>query len=57
MAYKCDKCGEELALYASIDTYACLKCDRWTEDKCSDKSCYFCSLRTDKPSQSRLEHS
>jgi hypothetical protein len=57
MSYKCDKCGQKLVLYASIDTYACLKCDRWTEDKCSDKSCYFCSLRTEKPSQSRLEYS
>lgn len=55
MNYKCDQCRGDLTLYESIDTFACLKCDVWAEPKCSDKECYFCNLRTEKPSQSRLD--
>ena len=51
MPYKCKVCGDKLKLFMEIDTYACMTCDEWTEKRCSDKTCGYCNLRTNKPSE------
>ena len=47
---KCDKCGEEETIFESVDTWACLKCDEWKEEKCGDTACGYCMDRLEKPS-------
>ncbi len=32
------------------DAYFCKECDVWLEKLCSDKACYFCTHRPEKPS-------
>jgi len=49
MKYTCDWCGDPLTLIERLDTYACMTCNRWTEDKCQDKTCGFCNDRPKTP--------
>lgn len=56
MSYKCHDCGSDLRLIEELDTYVCDKCDMWVEDKCSDKTCEYCTSRTNKPSQYQPTH-
>lgn len=43
--YVCGKCKYKALLNAKYDAYYCLKCNRWTEPKCADKSCESCAHR------------
>jgi len=49
--YRCDKCGNDLKLFTQLDTYGCMTCDEWREDKCVSIRCDFCNSRPDKPSE------
>jgi exosome complex RNA-binding protein Csl4 len=50
---KCDKCNSDLKHDEGHDTIYCPKCDEWKESKCSDKECFYCSNRPEKPSMAR----
>lgn len=51
MAINCNKCGEKETLFEAVDSWGCIKCDEWKEDKCKDADCEFCTTRKDKPSE------
>lgn len=50
----CDVCNEPLLMYYEFDALCCPRCNTWKENKCSDPSCEFCSLRPDYPSAALL---
>jgi hypothetical protein len=35
--------------FAAIDCYACMQCDEWLEEKCTDPDCEFCKRRPERP--------
>ncbi len=44
---KCNDCNNK-ALYAEqYDVHYCLICEQYLENKCSDKTCQFCTKRPD----------
>jgi len=45
----CPKCNFNLVYYDDFDTYFCPKCNSWSESKCSDPSCKYCTNRPEKP--------
>lgn len=47
----CSKCGSEIQYSNKYDAYYCELCNEWSEKKCEDPECEFCSTRPDKPSQ------
>lgn len=49
------KCLHLHAYWEKFDSYYCLVCDKWLEDKCKDKGCEFCVDRPTKPSMAVLE--
>ena len=51
MPYECKLCGNKLKLFIELDTYACMKCDRWCESRCRNKVCNLCNARPNKPSK------
>ena len=44
-------CTTEALYSEEFDTYYCKECDQWTEDKCDDATCEYCTNRPEKPSQ------
>lgn len=46
-----EKCGHLKKFCKQYDALYCPECDVWTEKKCDDKDCEFCSDRPKKPSQ------
>ena len=36
--------------FETADAYACLACDVWLEEKCTDPDCSFCKKRPARPS-------
>lgn len=47
----CKNCKSHLNYDERWDSYFCVVCEIWTEKKCDDLSCYFCSNRPEKPSE------
>jgi hypothetical protein len=46
----CPFCSEVPTIYFdAFDSYACPRCDRWTEAPCSDRKCKFCPERPSVP--------
>lgn len=45
----CSECGKPLMYFYTYDAYCCISCDIWTEEKCPDPECEFCSKRPDSP--------
>ncbi|MCM1506877.1 MAG: toxin-antitoxin system protein [Ruminococcus flavefaciens] len=45
----CSECGKPLLYFYTYDAVCCISCDVWTEEKCSDPECEFCSKRPDSP--------
>jgi hypothetical protein len=54
---KCAKCKSIYqTLYLSeYDAYACMNCDIWIENKCSDDECGICKDRPWRPSDVKLK--
>lgn len=46
---KCSKCNYNLVYYDDFDSYFCPNCNSWTESKCSDPTCKYCSNRPETP--------
>ena len=46
----CKKHNESI-LVEKYDAYACLKCNMWLEQKCSDSTCIFCETRPVNPNE------
>lgn len=44
-SYICSVCGGRTTHIERCDAYACLSCNRWEEDSCSDPDCEFCTKR------------
>ena len=42
-------CGNNPTYVEKHDAYACLICNKWLDNKCSDNKCEFCSSRSEKP--------
>ncbi|MDE5584667.1 MAG: toxin-antitoxin system protein [Ruminococcus sp.] len=49
LSSKCSRCGNNLFLFDRFDAECCIMCDIWTETKCGDPECEFCSKRPDTP--------
>ncbi|MBD5159337.1 MAG: hypothetical protein HDT23_03740 [Ruminococcus sp.] len=47
----CPECKKPLLFFYTYDAICCISCDVWTEDKCSDPECEFCSKRPDTPTE------
>lgn len=47
--------GHETEFSEKYDSFYCLKCDYWWDEKCTDATCEFCSTRPDKPSMMKKE--
>ena len=45
----CSGCKSNLIYYDDYDSYFCPQCNRWTETKCSDPHCKYCSNRPERP--------
>lgn len=45
------ECGSKCYYSNNFDCYFCHKCDKWQELKCTDKECYYCVNRPEKPSE------
>jgi len=39
-----------LAFFWQADAYACMQCDEWLEEKCTEPDCEFCKKRPQHPS-------
>lgn len=48
-SYQCSVCKGRTVHIERWDAYACLKCNRWQEPRCSDPSCPSCSKRPETP--------
>ena len=46
---RCNRCGHALEQDPDYDAHFCRQCNRWTEAKCQDPNCEFCSKRSEKP--------
>jgi len=46
---KCKECDSKLEYDNKYDAYYCPKCNKWTESKCNDEDCWFCSSRPETP--------
>jgi hypothetical protein len=46
---KCKICKERLIYYQKYDTLFYAKCNSWTENRCTDLDCNYCSKRPNKP--------
>ncbi len=44
----CDCKTPESEYDDKYDAYYCVVCNKWLEDKCSDKDCEFCSKRPER---------
>lgn len=49
MKNKCLHCGNSLDYSEIYDAYYCIICNTWTEKKCEDQSCQYCSNRPEDP--------
>ncbi len=47
----CPECGKPLLYFYTYDAECCISCDIWTENKCGDPECEFCSKRPDTPAE------
>lgn len=45
----CKICNSDAKRVSEYDSYACLVCLTWLEDRCSDEFCEFCIIRPEKP--------
>jgi hypothetical protein len=45
----CNRCGGRIQLNEQYDARFCGTCRRWTESKCSDPKCQFCTRRPARP--------
>jgi hypothetical protein len=43
------ECGEQVEYDEDNDAYFCRACNAWTEAKCSDTNCSYCSKRPVRP--------
>lgn len=43
------QCGSAQVYHDEFDAYFCPDCNLWLEDRCSDKTCEFCSKRPEYP--------
>jgi hypothetical protein len=46
----CQVCGGRVRYSEPYDAGFCPRCDRWTEGKCHDPTCEYCSHRPARPS-------
>lgn len=42
-------CNSKKEYSEQYDCYYCQPCNKWTEDKCDDVECEFCSIRPNTP--------
>lgn len=47
----CSECEKPLLYFYTYDAICCISCNVWTEEKCSDPECEFCSKRPDTPTE------
>jgi len=46
----CPKCGQMGKIFiAKFDDWACIYCNEWSTEPCSDPKCPYCSKRPDTP--------
>lgn len=45
----CSTCKFNLVYYDDFDAYFCPQCNSWSESKCSNTNCKYCSSRPEKP--------
>lgn len=50
----CD-CGKTKSYSTEYDTYYCENCNKWLEDTCSDRNCYFCNNRPLFPNEQNIK--
>lgn len=48
---RCTHCNSPLFYNKKFDSQYCKHCDEWTEFKCEDLVCEFCTTRPLKPSE------
>jgi hypothetical protein len=46
---KCKICNTTLKYSDEYDAEYCPECNIWTEEKCSDNECLYCTDRPDRP--------
>lgn len=49
-AYTCPECGGKTKRNEKYDVYFCAACDVYSEERCGDTKCFYCSRRPDRPS-------
>ena len=47
----CHGCGQLAEYSPKYDSWYCINCNIWLEEKCSDPLCEFCSVRPEMPSE------
>jgi hypothetical protein len=45
----CSVCNFSLVFYEDFDAHFCPNCNTWTESKCNDPDCDYCSNRPENP--------
>lgn len=48
-SWRYHNCGQLTDYNVQYDAYYCTKCNNWTERKCSDSDCGYCTKRPMKP--------
>lgn len=52
----CNKCNSSSSYSAEYDSFACIKCDAWLENKaCNNNDCDFCIARPATPKNVETE--
>lgn len=47
--YRCNRCGVRTEYSMDHDAHFCRRCNRWTEQGCSDPNCDICPKRPERP--------
>lgn len=46
---RCQRCGRVVSYSQRYDSYFCMPCNLWLEERCSEPACEFCAGRAKEP--------